>query len=426
MLISGVYADGLSTARESVTRLRSLGSFLESVLPPEVGLHLLPFSPTSGDWGFAIDDWFAVRDELGDWADVRALGQNRRLVVDGVYNHVGVGHKWVREFVSSPGTASRVLHAYQGLEPDDGPISPRGRPVLRPHEVHGAQWHLWQTFTDAAVDVRLDSDSVLEEIDQHLRLLRANRVWGVRLDAVAYFQKYPGCEIRHNPGVYEIADSIAALVERHGIRVFAQLDCDSDGLQYFGKPTQSHYVVNDFSYSAYLTLAVVSGDAQPLARHLSATAKTPRVCLRAPRTHDGILLRSGLLNTHDRDRLIDAVGSHGVPVRMSGSSPYEINASAPYLYGLAGRRPRLGDVIELVVAVTGMTPGWGYLYLPLLLAHVPEDSVGGDVSDPRSVNRALVPASVLDEFTSSGRASRMWNLLKTLGDQRPIRPRTVP
>ena len=207
-----------------------------------------------------------------------------------------------------------------------GPISPRGRPVLRPHEVHGAQWHLWQTFTDAAVDVRLDSDSVLEEIDQHLRLLRANRVWGVRLDAVAYFQKYPGCEIRHNPGVYEIADSIAALVERHGIRVFAQLDCDSDGLQYFGKPTQSHYVVNDFSYSAYLTLAVVSGDAQPLARHLSATAKTPRVYVsERPRTHDGILLRSGLLNTHDRDRLIDAVGSHGVPVRMSGSSPYEIN-----------------------------------------------------------------------------------------------------
>jgi sucrose phosphorylase len=417
MIIVGAYPDGL--LREDGTRagIADLTKFLDVTLPPEIGLHLLPFYPSSGDSGFAIDDWFVVRPELGTWSDIRTLASRRPTIVDGVYNHVSMNHKWVTNFLSSPGMNSGLLHAYKIDDPTLGPTSPRGQFVLRRYELHGEIWHLWQTFSRLAVDVRLDRSEVLEELDQHLELLRRNNIWGVRLDAIAYYSKYLGSKIRHNPGVLEIADSLARHVEDHDMRLFAQLDCDGDGQQYFSQYSQRHYVVNDFSYAIYLALAVITGDPHPLARHLKNTSKVRNICLRSPRTHDGLLLRSGLLLPDDRARMLALARQHGVAIRMSGDDPYELNASAPFLYLLGKTRDLLARITELAVAVTGMTSGWSYFYLPFLLGHVPEEHVMPTPDDdPRELNRTPLSNEFAAEYKASQTNVRLSILLSVLSN----------
>jgi len=357
VLIIGTYADGVALQSLNASKIADLTAFLDVVAPAHVGIHLLPFYPTSGDGGFAIDDWFSVRSDLGSWTDIEVLASARKLIVDGVYNHVGIGHEWMRRFLASPDLATDMLHAYRTDDATQGPMSPRGQPVLCRYDIAGQAWHVWQTFTDTAVDIRLDNQVVIGAIDQHLRMLSQNGVWGVRLDAVAYYSKFLGGQIRHNPGVYEIANNLAMTIERYGMHVFAQVDSDEDGIRYFRRKSQSHYVINDFTYSAYLALAILTGDPAPLARHLARTASVPKICLRSPRNHDGLLLRSGLLAPLDRQRLIEAAAEYGIGARLSGGVPYELNCSAPFLYAQSNGRHRLSDVIELAVAITGMTHG---------------------------------------------------------------------
>jgi len=282
MLIVGTYADGLASDESSAPAIPRLTKLLDLMLPPQVAIHLLPFYPSSGDGGFAIDDLFSVLPYLGTWHDIQTLATSRRLVVDGVYNHVGSGHWWVKQFMSSPQTVVHLLHAYRSKDSGAGPISPRGQPVLQRYEIDGEVWHLWQTFSRAAVDVRLNNQEVQAEIDRHLQVLSNHGVWGVRLDAVAYYAKSLGSQIRHNPGVFQLADLIAKRVEDHGMRVFAQIDCDADGRRYFAHPSQFHYIVNDFSYAAYLAHAILSHDPRLLAKHLVNTSSVKHICLNPP------------------------------------------------------------------------------------------------------------------------------------------------
>jgi hypothetical protein len=326
-----------------------------------------------------------------------------------------MGHKWMKQFMMFPETASSLLHAYQTADTSSGPVSPRGEPVLHRCDAPGGPWCIWQTFTTAAVDIRLENADVRREIDEHLTLLRSNSVWGVRLDAVAYYSKFLGSQIRHNPGVHEIVDSIAEQVDSHGMRVFAQLDCDAAGQQYFRKDSQANYVVNDFAYAIYLTLALISNDPKPLVSHLLRTANIRPICLRSPRNHDGLLLRSGLLDPIDKVRFLAAVANYGIVPRIIGETPYELNCSGPFLYSLAAGRELVDDLIALSVAITGMTSGWSYFYLPFLLGHVPEDSATTtQEADPRELNRQRVPQSHITEFLHSQRRENLRELLALL------------
>lgn len=418
MIIVGAYPDMLVTPEKDQNSIPYLKRFLDQTSPQRIAVHLLPFFPTSGDFGFSIDDWYNVRPELGSWSDVRELAASRNVIVDGVYNHVGIGHEWVRRFKQEPVDAANLLHAYRIDDPQLGPISPRGAPVLRRYEIAGDVWHLWQTFVESSVDIRLDNSVIRQEIDKQLALFSKNEIWGVRLDAVAYYSKSLGSSIRHNAGVFEIADAVAAAVERHGMRVFAQLDCDADGLRYFSDASQSHYVINDFSYCAYLALSILSGDPNPIATHLVTTARNGRLCLRSPRNHDGILLRSGLLDPIDRSRLIDIAQMHGLKIRTEQGRPYEINGSAPFLYSLASSKVPVENIVELSVAVTGMTSGWAYFYLPFLIGHLPEaeDSNADPSRDPRALNRTQISASVQQSFLPSACRLRIYGLLDLLSE----------
>ena len=69
------------------------------VLRKPYRVHILPYFPFTSDDGFAVSDYRAVRTDLGDWEDIKDIGENYRLMSDVVINHASTSHEW-RQFLS--------------------------------------------------------------------------------------------------------------------------------------------------------------------------------------------------------------------------------------------------------------------------------------------------------------------------------------
>lgn len=411
MIIVGTYPDFFDE-NDSSSKLVSLGKILEETVPKGVCLHILPLYPNSGDFGFAPNDWFKIREGLGTWEEFSHLAKSWNIIVDGIYNHVGLDHKWVQGFLSSPEHYKDIVHAIKTSSIHDGPISPRGQPVLT-ESVSG--FFLWKTFSDAAVDIRLESHIVQKEIDTHLNFLASLGVWGIRLDAVAYYAKALGKRVRHNPGVYELADMMADKVRSRGLKVLPQLDCDEKGVTYYSDETRKDIPLNDFTYSTYLALSLLDGDPSILIKHVARTQETGRTIIRSPRTHDGILLRSRLLGPDARKKIINFAQDSGMKIRTNGGEPYEINVSAPYLYTLIAPEVDYSKTILLILAVTGMISGWSYFYFPSIIGQMPESSAKQeDFNDPRALNRLPASKLFLEEYRLSAQMPKVAALLSLL------------
>lgn len=409
MLVVGTYPDGISGGSSDEKKLDVLSKYLDALLPPNTIVHLLPFYPSSGDYGFAPDNWYQIRDDLGDWKDLKKFSSKWRVLVDGIYNHVGVNHSWVVNFVPSDSESDLFLHAYHVASADCGPISPRGQPVLNEHS---SGYYLWQTFSRAAVDIRLESSAVQGEISQHLAFLRKAGAWGIRLDAVAYYSKSLSGPIRHNSGCYALAERLADKVSEFDMKPFAQIDCDVDGIRYYSSPDYSNIPINDFTYSSYLALSILDRSPEALVEHIERSSFQNRVVMRAPRTHDGILLRSKLLKKDDKERLLKFAKSKNLPVRVSNEEPYELNCSAPYLYSLMASDVEVRDLIKFTLAITAMMPGGCYFYLPYLLGYIPEmmvQDLGSE--DPRALNRQPIDKKFIDALNKKGYLGQLHSLL---------------
>jgi len=94
------YGDTL--LREGEQPLQTLQRFLNEYAKDVFsGVHLLPFFPYSSDDGFSVTDFFAVRADLGSWADIRSIGGRFRLMVDLVANHVSAESRWFRNYLAA-------------------------------------------------------------------------------------------------------------------------------------------------------------------------------------------------------------------------------------------------------------------------------------------------------------------------------------
>lgn len=422
----GGYADSLVYEDGRHSTIDAFRRFLASMYGPGVGVHLLPVCPSAGDSGFAPNDWCGVRPELGAWKDVRTLASERPVMLDGIYNHVGIGHRWVEASLERPGPADDVLYLFNGeIHPSQAPSSPRGESVLRSYMRAGELIHMWQTFSSAAVDVRLDRPEVLDEVVRHMDTLVAHRVWGVRLDAVAYYGKSLKGPVRHVNGVHDLASTIGRMAAARGLDVTAQLDIDQDGSRYFSAPEETGYAMNDFGYAEALACSIATGDARHVGAHVAKLARLERRVIRSPRTHDGLLLRSKLVDSETRHRLLTRCAEVGLTVRMEGGSPYEVNEPGPLLYSSLRPEADTAAMVELAIAVTGVVADRGYFYLPFVLACTPPMLARLVKRDPRLPNRTPIGSRDLNRFERNGARIRHSQLVEVLqySHNRRSRPR---
>lgn len=381
MIIIGAYPDQVNYTIEK------LGELVNELFPKEVVLHIMPFQNSCGDGGYAINDWYSVDSRFGSWESIEKLAKRRRLILDGVFNHVGIEHVWVKRFCNEPMQYKDLFY----VNHNNGLNSPRGQQADVKIKTADGDMYIRQTHTDKAVDINLENSFVYNNIDKYLEFIKGKGVWGIRLDAVAYYKK--GALIRHNVGAQELANSIVDLVQNKGFFVMAQLDCDKFGNNYFLDDIYRDVAIYDFSYSAFLCAALASGRIEELVEHLTETSQLKRLLIRAPRTHDGILLRSSYLNKDILQSIIDFSNMKGIAVRFAKGNVYELNCSLPYLFKTIYEE-EFYKILNMSIVFTGVINSIPYYYLPYILGEMPEENKDSKIvperfreDDPRTLNR---------------------------------------
>ena len=421
-LIVAMYADTLKSTDPDKPAVQPLIQELPRILPKGTIVHLLPFLRSSGDGGFALDSWSRTNRKLAEWEDIRRLAENYRLVVDGVFNHVGAGHPWFKAFVRDPQRYSEYFHAHRSDALIPSPRSPRGGPALRRNLINGELWQLWQTFDASAFDINLDNAKVKREIAKFIDRLCAHCVYGIRLDAPAYFGKDYVGPMRHSKASYRLAREVAAQVSRSGLALYPQLDCDDDARQYFQVQGSPHIPVIDYTFPAYLYLSIEKEDPMILRDHLKVANSIDGAIMRPMRTHDGILLRSTMISDDHRESILSMALGRGVQPRIIDGFPYELNCSFPHLMGFNLDDSGTHDGLQLAIALTLISPGIPYIYLPALLGYVPENQDCNPRSvDPRQLNRRPILIREWDALLASSHGSVLRKLIDTISDVQNLR-----
>src|SRR3954449_3555584 len=184
------FAGDLDTMRGHVGYLRDLGVTY---------LHLMPLlQPREGDndGGYAVQDYRAVRSDLGTVDDLRDLATTLRehgisLVMDLVLNHVAREHHWAVRARAGDASYRAYFHvfpdrhlpdAYERTLPE---VFPDFAPGSFTHEPDLDGW-VWTTFNQWQWDLDWSNPAVLAEFAETILWLANLGVEVLRLDAIAF------------------------------------------------------------------------------------------------------------------------------------------------------------------------------------------------------------------------------------------------
>ncbi len=367
------------------------------------GVHLLPFfTPIDGaDAGFDPVDHTEVDPRLGDWADVRALGEHHELIADLIVNHISSGSPQFEDF-SGRGAAS----PYAGLFLTYDRVFPAGareqdllkiyrpRPGLPFTSVTlkcGEKHLLWTTFTPQQVDIDVRHSEGQAYLKTILSRFQAAGIKMIRLDAVGYAIKKPGTSCFMIPQTFEFIAELTSQGHALGIEVLVEIH--SHYRQQIEIARQVDWVY-DFALPPLILHSLFAGNARALGQWLSTR---PRNCITVLDTHDGIGVidvgagsdgEPGLLAPSEIDQLVETIH-----VRSKDQSRMATGAAANNLdlyqvnctfYDALGRRD---NEYLIARAIQFFAPGIPQVYYMGLLAGINDMDLLAQSRVGRDINR---------------------------------------
>jgi sucrose phosphorylase len=332
------YGDSL-VAQDERSSLSVLAGFLEKHLQDSItGVHILPFFPYTSDDGFAIKDYTAVNSDLGDWEDVKRIGQHFNLMVDLVINHVSSEHPWVKQFQAGEKPGCDYLIEVDPSEDVSDVVRPRSSPLLTRLETVNGPKYVWSTFSADQIDVDFSNpDVLLEYVNIILLYVQAGARY-IRLDAVGYLWKKLGTRCIHLPETHAVVRLLRELLQMidPGIAIITETNVPNrENLSYFGNRNEAHMIYN-FSLPPLVLNALMQGRSDYLKQWMMSMPPAPIGCayFNFTASHDGIGLRptEGLLTAEEYDALLATMKRFGGEISMRShadgtESPYEINIS---------------------------------------------------------------------------------------------------
>jgi Glycosidases len=393
LLIIGAYPKSFIDHTSS-SDIRALGEFLDSTMNPSVGVHILPFWMSEGDGGFSLSSWHEMDPKYGTLDDIKLITKQRRVIVDGIYNHVGWHHPIIAKLLQDPGSNSCLIHKLDDKSPPARPLAPRGGSVYRTHSFGDYTWQVWQTFGAELVDVNLSNNEILYQVYDNLKLIASMGVYGVRFDALPYYGKNSNLSPLHNSDGIDAAYLIIQKAHELGLDPILQIDCD-DTLKHYQKLEEFTPTVIDFSFDTYLINALLTEDVSDLKKHLEATQSYPEVRIQRPiRTHDGVLFRSGNQSESFVEKVVGMLRNRNYYLRFTNGTPYECNNSLPFLLGALESSNLYYKKLVLSIVVGILTSDSTYIYLNSLLGDTPEITREFSV-DPRELQRHPISLPLL-------------------------------
>ncbi len=202
--------------------LRGVGEHLEYL--DDLGvkyLHLMPLlRPRDGenDGGYAVQDYRAVRPDLGSIDDLSGLARDLRgrgmsLVLDLVLNHVAREHQWAERARAGEQKYRDYFHIYSDRTQPDAfeRTLPEIFPDFAPGNFtwdDGAKGWVWTTFNAYQWDLNWVNPEVFREMLDIILTLANRGVEVFRLDAIAFIWKRLGTDCQNQPEVHHITRAL--------------------------------------------------------------------------------------------------------------------------------------------------------------------------------------------------------------------------
>lgn len=302
-------------------------------------VHILPFHPFTSDDGFSVVDFFEVRDDLGNWKDIRAISADCRLMADAVINHVSSKSPWFQAFLANdPLYRDFFLDVDPAVDLGDV-VRPRTTPLLTAYtDRDGRERHIWTTFSADQVDLNYNNPKVLLAVIEVLYFLVSQGARLLRLDAVTFLWKEPGTPSANMAETHALIKVMRAAIERFCDDVIVITETNvphRENIAYFGNGQDEAHMVYNFALPPLLAHSFIQGDSTRLSEWAnSLELPGDEVCfLNFSASHDGVGVRpvEEILNAAELDALVAAAKAAGGQVSyrsIAGENrPYELNCT---------------------------------------------------------------------------------------------------
>ena len=417
------YADRLAGDLKQLNAL--LGGPLERVFG---GVHLLPFFvPIDGaDAGFDPIDHTKVDPRLGDWGDVRALGEEIEVMADLIVNHVSSDSPQFRDFQENGADSpfAGMFLTYDRVFP----VGAREQDLLRIYRPRpglpftsitlesGEKRLLWTTFTPQQVDIDVQHPQGRAYLSAILDRFQSSGIRMVRLDAVGYAIKKAGTSCFMIPDTYRFIESLAS--EAHALGIEVLVEIHSHYLQQLEIARRVDWVY-DFALPPLVLHSLFSRDSRALGHWLRAR---PNNAVTVLDTHDGVGVidvgagregEPGLLTPHEIAKLVEAIHS-----RSGGQSRLATGAAANNLdlyqvnctfYDAVGRR---GNEYLVARAIQFFVPGIPQVYYVGLLAGTNDMELLGRTKVGRDINRHYYTSSEIQDALGNPVVRNLLDLIR--------------
>ena len=383
-------------------------------------VHILPFFPYSSDRGFSVIDYEQVDPKLGRWEDIERLGDEYRLMFDGVINHVSSKSEWFREFLNRNPNYEDFFVSFDSAQAISDEhlrliLRPRTSRLLTEYQtLRGPRW-VWTTFSPDQIDLNFRSENVLFRVLGVLLYYLRRSADIIRLDAATYLWRELGTSSAHLPQTHALVQLFRAVLDVVAPRASLITETNvphDDNISYFGDGTNEAHMVYNFALPPLVLWTFHSGNWTRLADWASTIVPPSETTtfLNFLDSHDGIgmLPVADLLTAQERQQLVRRTTNHGglVSYRTAGDgtqTPYELNI--PWYNALNDVDSDEPDDLQiarflasraLALALLGVPA----IYLPSIVGtHVTSDYRVNE-RDPRSINRNTIRVQELLEQLS--------------------------
>jgi len=379
------------------------------------GVHLLPFYfPIQGaDAGFDPIDHTKVDPSVGDWIDIKELGQDIDLMADLIVNHISSHSPEFQDYYRrGDDSANKDLFLTMSSVFSNGATEADLLTIYRPRPglpfscitLQNKQKRLlWTTFSEQQIDINVLHPVGKAYLQSVLQTLHENGIRMVRLDAVGYAVKKAGTNCFLIPETFDFIKELTQQAANWGMEVLVEIHSHYRRQIEIARQVDRVY---DFALPPLILHAIFNHTSKYLKHWLEIS---PRNSITVLDTHDGIGVidvgadvsdphgSPGILPHDELDALVEKIhtNSNGQSRFASGAAAsnldlYQINCT---FYDALGRND---NHYLLSRAIQFFAPGIPQVYYVGLLAGENDMKLLTKTGVGREINRHYYTTEEID------------------------------
>lgn len=391
------------------------------------GVHLLPFYyPIDGaDAGFDPIDHTKVDERLGNWDDVKAIGEQYDIMADLIVNHTSAQSPEFQD-VLKRGRESEYWDLFitretvfpGGMTDEEAAIIYRPRPgsCFSTYTLStGEEVEFWTTFTSNQIDINVESEAGKAYLNRILDRFEQANIKLIRLDAAGYAIKRRGTRCFMLEETFNFIAELSKAAEERGMTTLVEIHSHYQTQIEIAKRCS---LVYDFALPPLVLHTLLQKDATALVDWLQLA---PRNCITVLDTHDGIGIidvgpdgaKSGLLKPKQIDDLVEKIhqNSHGDSLHATGNAAsnvdlYQVNCT--YYDALGG-----DNYLNLLArAIQFFAPGIPQVYYGGLLGQKNDMPLLNKTNVGRDINRPYLDTEHVEAAMNTPFTQGLCHLIK--------------